>query len=588
MNSSSNNDSRGISQPSDKSVFRIQDRFYGFFIIILAALAYTYYFSEIEATITKVWPTWITSDMIFGWLGINALIIILLTVWHWLRFQDQEEVLIRDDVRVEAVSDLLYQNFEHRGSSCSDTSMYYVCALLSRIIYLDKDREKDKSEYKELEEKLIKQGWKISETVQPKYNSWKLLYRVWINEGKKMAIFTFRGTVIWSPHSWVANLHWFFKWIPSFYFFDQYDQVKKRIPDHFAELKEKHRDFQFYMTGHSLGGGLATHASYIVKEVKKTFVFNVTPVTGWSDIKSEYRKESAKGLSVFKLYERGEVLMFLRQITKATQTSNGKSNIDPTVVEHRVNFMKFRNPITQHGMAIISNRLHEIQDDNSYSRQETREDGKEDKMALEQEKDTNKDAGFFKVFHALITEADFPYVITVMIAIIGLGITSIVKSITNAPVVMQETVYVKPTSEKSGNYEVTLTNLTSSTNFKGLVIQMTSTNYNLEFTNPKAIVRAPGMTPLKESEEDNVGVIFTFKNLLPGVAVKLSADIQGNDSFPHLRVKDSNVGMVFIEPGFSTFLIIHETIILMLLFLALPSLIILRWFFLFRKKVSLL
>lgn len=190
--------------------------------------------------------------------------------------------------------------------------------------------------------------------------------------------------------------------------------------------------------------------------------------------------------------------------------------------------------------------------------------------------------GFIKT---LLNKPDFPYIITLLLGLIAFGVTSIVDSITSTPAVMVEEEYIQPSNGQNGSYKLVLTNLTSGINFKGLIISIESTNYELLFSDPRIRVLAPGMHPKVILSPDNVGIRLEFSNLLPNVAFEINTKISldktvnaaSSKSIPHFRIYESSKGMSFYTPGLKTLLIQHEIGILLFLCIVFPLFCIGLW-----------
>jgi surfactin synthase thioesterase subunit len=75
-----------------------------------------------------------------------------------------------------------------------------------------------------------------------------------------------------------------------------------------------------FSTGHSLGGGLAHEFAYSlpradIPRVSKVFAFDPSPVTGYYSVGKSLRAENSENLLIDRIYERGEVLAYLRSLT---------------------------------------------------------------------------------------------------------------------------------------------------------------------------------------------------------------------------------------------------------------------------------
>lgn len=67
------------------------------------------------------------------------------------------------------------------------------------------------------------------------------------------------------------------------------------------------------------------------------------------------------GLKIYRIWEKGEVLQFLRLLTKTAQKLTFKPNINPRIVEVRFDFMVNMGPINQHSMATLAIFLRDVE-----------------------------------------------------------------------------------------------------------------------------------------------------------------------------------------------------------------------------------
>ena len=274
--------------------------------------------------------------------------------------QPRTKVVVSNDPLIVPMRDLVQDR---------ETFLYTDCAVLSRNIYISDDAES--IPYQEFigstpTNKVTNQTFdsSIKQRIQ---TDWELVERIGTVEEKKLLIevhkhekkdvynqgdcvtyaIVFRGTVGLS--SWVANAHWLFKWLP---FEDQYDQIKYIIPQIVDRIASRHvhgEPYNIITTGHSLGGGLAQHACYISDEVKTAYVFNSSPVTGYTDFAAWQRLLHVQGVRIHRLYERGEVLEILRFFMKIVYLFDPAPNENPYLSEHRFDF-KDAGFINEHGM----------------------------------------------------------------------------------------------------------------------------------------------------------------------------------------------------------------------------------------------
>lgn len=147
---------------------------------------------------------------------------------------------------------------------------------------------------------------------------------VWSNEEKRQVIVAFGGTAASSLDDWKANFRWFFS------FFDSKDEytvlTDTFVPTFVAEYERREanpqwawlKDAHVISVGHSLGGGLAQRFAYSlpaksgIPTVKLVYAFDPSPVSGKRS--SPDFAEQADGLTIYRIYNRGEVLASLRSL----------------------------------------------------------------------------------------------------------------------------------------------------------------------------------------------------------------------------------------------------------------------------------
>ena len=138
------------------------------------------------------------------------------------------------------------------------------------------------------------------------------------------AVIVYRGTENVSGQllsDWSANLSAFLGFEP-----EQYKIARQNLPKIIDTLKRlnqgKHgaREVQIFVTGHSLGGGLAQQAGYLSPDVLEVFTFNTSPVTNWSSLRLDHQIANNYPV-IFRLYHIGEALDPVRTFTTATTSS---------------------------------------------------------------------------------------------------------------------------------------------------------------------------------------------------------------------------------------------------------------------------
>lgn len=145
---------------------------------------------------------------------------------------------------------------------------------------------------------------------------------VWSNATERKVIVAFGGTAATSWQDWKANLRWFLEWLPPA---DEYAVVTNTfVPEFASAWRVRSRDpknewmnsASVIATGHSLGAGLAERFAYAlspdrgVPEVKEVYGFDPSPVSGKRESKDW--KKRANGLTIYRIYNRGEILATVR------------------------------------------------------------------------------------------------------------------------------------------------------------------------------------------------------------------------------------------------------------------------------------
>jgi hypothetical protein len=216
------------------------------------------------------------------------------------------------------------------------------------------------------EESLLETGWTMWEDFpDPKmhqtFQDSHLRVEVWTNAEKGKLVVGFGGTVFKSGKDWKSNLRWF-----TFKHNDEYtDIVETFAPElakHLDEIKGKPewaflRNSTFYATGHSLGGGLAQQLAYAQRSVPglpritMVYAFDPTPVTGFYSVDKNLREQNKKGLTIERIYERGEILALLRSLMTFVYKP---SRDNPVTQQVRYSLFRHVNPITGHSMSQLA------------------------------------------------------------------------------------------------------------------------------------------------------------------------------------------------------------------------------------------
>jgi hypothetical protein len=88
-------------------------------------------------------------------------------------------------------------------------------------------------------------------------------------------------------------------------------------------------------TGHSLGGGLAQYAAYSSDQIKEVYAFAPSPITGYHQCSDVTNKRNCAGKKIDHIYERGEILSYLRGPKRILYPL---SLNDPNITEVRFDF----------------------------------------------------------------------------------------------------------------------------------------------------------------------------------------------------------------------------------------------------------
>ena len=159
----------------------------------------------------------------------------------------------------------------------------------------------------------------------------------------KHAVIAFRGTE-WSMTDWWNDFEVAILGLDP----EEYRLAREKVKLAIEQLRRGNGDLKVYLTGHSLGGGLAQQIAYI-EENTAAIVFDTSPVTNWSYLSREgLIKNDLQDPEITRVSENKEALSYVRWVTS------------------RLNFMRFQrsdylfffnkttNPIDAHDMSILT------------------------------------------------------------------------------------------------------------------------------------------------------------------------------------------------------------------------------------------
>lgn len=233
-------------------------------------------------------------------------------------------------------------------STVDAAALHYPFAWASVSAYLHEADGKDLEVTERCPEPrtfLTNRGWKLWEELprvgrlsiprndlERQLQNTHLRAEVWSNEELNTVIVAFGGTA--SLGDMAANARWLLRFGGP----DAYDvltdlYVPAFVQAHQARASEAGgawlKNARIAATGHSLGGGLAQRFAYSLKptsgmpRLKEVYAFNPSPVSGKRGV--DGFEEQAIGLTIYRIYNRGEILASLRSLLQWGNVGNERN-----------------------------------------------------------------------------------------------------------------------------------------------------------------------------------------------------------------------------------------------------------------------
>lgn len=249
----------------------------------------------------------------------------------------------------------------------SEILNFPIYGAFSKSIYLDDEKaeesrtlqdfcEKEETVYRPVEWTKRK-NIKILNERQLAHSQIKLEVEVFtrkVDGLSSVALIVFRGTDFEESEDWSSNFRWFNRFFSNK--LDQYDEVRVLIPRLIEEIEEYDDSVKtFIATGHSLGGGLAQLAGYSSHKINRVIAFDSSPVTGFYDVEGGLRRFNSQNLKIYRIYEHGEVLAYIRLAMKGLYPVSKKN---PDIVQVRFDLIDDESIVGQHDIKTLTCNLY--------------------------------------------------------------------------------------------------------------------------------------------------------------------------------------------------------------------------------------
>ncbi len=193
-------------------------------------------------------------------------------------------------------------------------------------------------------------GWTCKEKLNDPQTG--LYLESWDSRALRKVAIVFRGTN--DKKDWWSNARFITRYLPLGW--DQYPLVRAQIDGLVQRARQRVPNSTIVTVGHSLGGGLAQQAAYAHPEIKSVVAFDPSPLTGFRDIPEPQRTLNSRGIKIERVYEKGEILSYLRGPLQKWLPLNFQ---DPSIIEVRFDVCKGR-AVQEHSMHDLARCLAEL------------------------------------------------------------------------------------------------------------------------------------------------------------------------------------------------------------------------------------